>query len=148
MAIQKLEVTLSIKSLKVEFPIARIKRADSVEIYNALQNAIDDGILAERLQASADKYLGGNLSMAVKAMKACVSSYKVNYRKTTTPMDMELEGIRIDTLSDWLSSYDNNLGARKVTIAINTGTDRTNKAKWDITEEEIEANHHLCRQTG
>ena len=133
---QKLLKSLSISYLKTEFPIFRIKKDGELVVDNRLQQAIDEGILTERLTESGNLFHGGDITGAVKAMKACVASYKVNYKKSTTPADAVIEEIRIETLTNFLNTFAKGT-SRKVkyeTVAITTG-----KAKWDVTDEEIEA---------
>ena len=133
---QKLLKSLSISYLKTEFPIFRIKKDNQVMVDNHLQQAIDAGVLTERLTESANLFHGGDITGAVKAMKACVASYKVNYKKSAVPADAVIEEIRVETLTNFLNTFAKGAN-RKVkyeTVATTTG-----KAKWDVTDEEIEA---------
>lgn len=136
MATQKLVESLSIKNLKAEFPIARIRLAGcaDAQLSNQLQIAIEDGILDARLNESASKYCGGDVYTAVKAMKACIASYRCNWPKQAYAQP-EIENLRVDTLSNWLAGYTAPTSRLCHTTLAHQSTGR---AKYDISDEEIE----------
>ena len=124
---------LGIKNLKVSYPIYR----RDTEIVNTLQDAVDDGTLDSMLQESADKNCNGDKIVAVKAMKACLASYKTNTKNSIAAgkcIDKQLEAVRIETLSNFLAQYSTPTSKNTKYAKVDNG-----KAKYDVTKEEIDA---------
>lgn len=126
----KLSDALSIKTLKVTHPIYREKDGT---IVNKLQEAIDDGSLKALADESAANYCNGDITAVVKALKACLSSYKVNIKKAAGPIDLAIEQMRIETLTKWLESFGKAAPSRKEVY----GRVENGKPKWDVSAEDI-----------
>ena len=123
---------LGIKNLKVNYPIYR----KGTEVINTLQDAVNDGTLDKMLQESADKNCNGDKIVAVKAMKACLASYKTNTKNSIAAgrsIDKHIEDIRIETLSNFLNQYTTPASKNTKYAKVENG-----KAKYDVTKEEID----------
>ena len=122
---------LSIKVLKVTCPIYRQGNA----IINGLEEAINNGTLNNLVIESANANTEGNVSEVVKALKKCLASYKVNVKKASGHIDMQIEALRIATLEAWLNSYSTGSAVKNERY----GRVDNGKAKWDVTAAEITA---------
>lgn len=130
MATKILVDALSIKALKVSYPIFREKDGT---ITNKLAEAIADGTLNALVDESVKTYCNGNTTMAIKALRACLSSYKVNIKKASSPIDLAIEQIRIETLTAWLDSFGKTAPNRNEVY----GRVENGKPKWDVSAEDI-----------
>lgn len=122
---------LSIKVLKVTCPIYR----QGNTIINGLEEAINNGTLNNLVIESANANTEGNVSEVVKALKKCLASYKVNVKKASGHIDMQIEALRIATLEAWLNSYSTGSTVKNECY----GRVDNGKAKWDVTAAEITA---------
>ena len=122
---------LSIKVLKVTCPIYR----QGNTIINGLEEAINNGTLNNLVIESANANTEGNVSEVVKALKKCLASYKVNVKKASGHIDMQIEALRIATLEAWLNSYSTGSTVKNERY----GRVDNGKAKWDVTAAEITA---------
>lgn len=122
---------LSIKVLKVTCPIYR----QGNTIINCLEEAINNGTLNNLVIESANANTEGNVSEVVKALKKCLASYKVNVKKASGHIDMQIETLRIATLEAWLNSYSTGSTVKNERY----GRVDNGKAKWDVTAAEITA---------
>lgn len=122
---------LSIKVLKVTYPIYR----QGNTIINGLEEAINNGTLNSLVIESANANTEGNVSEVVKALKKCLASYKVNVKKASGHIDMQIEALRIATLEAWLNSYSTGSTVKNTRY----GKVENGKAKWDVTASEITA---------
>lgn len=132
--VQKLLPNLSISSLKAEFYVGNVTVNGQRAMVNKLQEAIDDGILTARIEESAQLFHNGDIQSAVRAMKACLASYKVNMPKAIaagSPMDVVAENRRIETLQAFLKVQG---GTRR-----KANTFDSSRAVYDVTNEEIES---------
>ena len=123
--------SLSIKVLKVTCPIYR----QGNTIINGLEEAINNGTLNDLVIESANANTEGNVSEVVKALKKCLASYKVNVKKASGHIDMQIETLRITTLEAWLNSYNTGSTVKNARY----GRVENGKAKWDVTAEEVTA---------
>ena len=123
--------SLSIKVLKVTCPIYR----QGNTIINGLEEAINNGTLNNLVIESANANTEGNVSEVVKALKKCLASYKVNVKKASGHIDMQIETLRIATLEAWLNSYNTGSAVKNERY----GRVENGKAKWDVTAEEVTA---------
>lgn len=123
--------SLSIKVLKVTCPIYR----QGNTIINGLEEAINNGTINNLVIESANANTEGNVSEVVKALKKCLASYKVNVKKASGHIDMQIETLRIATLEAWLNSYSTGSTVKNERY----GRVDNGKAKWDVTAAEITA---------
>lgn len=131
MALKIINDALSIKVMKVTYPIYRSKDG----IVNKLADAIADGTLDALVRESADANTNGDTTMVIKALKKCLASYKVNVKKTAGHVDMAIEQIRIETLESWLNSYSTGSTVKNERY----GRVDNGKAKWDVSASDIVA---------
>ena len=131
MALKIINDALSIKVLKVTYPIYRSKDG----IVNKLAEAAEDGTLDALVKESADENTNGDTTMVIKALKKCLASYKVNVKKASGHIDMAIEQIRIETLESWLNSHVTGASTKNERY----GRVENGKAKWDVSAADIVA---------
>ena len=129
MALKIINDALSIKVMKVTYPIYRSKDG----IVNKLAEAAADGTLDALVRESADENTNGDTTVVIKALKKCLASYKVNVKKTTGHVDMPIEQIRIETLENWLNSHVTGASTKNERY----GRVDNGKAKWNVSAAEI-----------
>ena len=122
---------LSIKVMKVTYPIYRSKDG----IVNKLADAVADGTLDALVRESAEANTNGDTAAVIKALKKCLASYKVNVKKTVGHVDMAIEQIRIETLENWLNSHVTSASTKNERY----GRVENGKAKWDVSTADITA---------
>lgn len=133
----KLVQTLAISYLKAEFYVGDISTDGTVKHINKLKEACDNGTLLSRMKESAELYHAGELRPVVAAMKACLASYKVNIKKTAQPINLTVEQLRIETLTEFLNSLTGT--TQRKTVYGSAAAD--GRAKWNLTDEEVESMH-------
>lgn len=131
MALKIINDALSIKVMKVTYPIYRSKDG----IVNKLAEAAADGTLDALVRESADENTNGDTTVVIKALKKCLASYKVNVKKASGHIDMAIEQIRIETLENWLNSYVTGASTKNERY----GRVDNGKAKWDVSAADITA---------
>ena len=128
---QKLTKTLAISFIGEEFYIKR--NTDGKLDASKMEAAAPT--IKERLQQSAERYCECNLQMAVQAFKACIASYKVNYKKKGGMIDKEKEELMISILSEIANSL---LSKPSRTVKyVAKGIDAS-IPKWAYTKEQID----------
>lgn len=122
---------LSIKVMKVTYPIYRSKDG----IINKLADAAADGTLDALVIESANANTNGDTTVVIKALKKCLASYKVNVKKASGHVDMAIEQLRIETLERWLNSHVTGPTVKNERY----GRVDNGKAKWDVSASDIVA---------
>lgn len=131
MALKIINDALSIKVMKVTYPIYRGKDG----IVNKLADAAADGTLDALVRESADENTNGDTTVVIKALKKCLASYKVNIKKASGHIDMAIEQIRIETLENWLNSHVTSASAKNERY----GRVENGRPKWDVSAADITA---------
>ena len=129
MATTIIKDALSIKVLKVTHPIYRSKDG----IVNKLAEAAADGTLDALVRESAEANTNGDTTTVIKALKKCLASYKVNVKKASGHIDMQIEALRIATLEAWLNSHSTSASTKNERY----GRVDNGKPKWDVSATDI-----------
>ena len=120
---------LSIKVMKVTYPIYRSKDG----VVNKLAEAATDGTLDALVIESANANTNGDTTVVIKALKKCLASYKVNVKKASGHIDMAIEQLRIETLERWLNSHVTGASTKNERY----GRVDNGKPKWDVSASDI-----------
>ena len=120
---------LSIKVMKVTYPIYRGKDG----IVNKLAEAAADGTLDALVIESANANTNGDTTVVIKALKKCLASYKVNVKKASGHIDMAIEQLRIETLERWLNRHVTGASVKNERY----GRVDNGRPKWDASASDI-----------